>query len=134
MAVVRFGILSTADIGMAKVTPAIQQAHNCEVVAMASRTTATAEAAAAELGIPDAYGSYEALLAADNVDAVYIPLPNDLHAEWTFRAAAAGKHVLCEKPLAMSSDQAQEMVDAWSSADTDVPAVAEMRKLLKKLK
>jgi predicted dehydrogenase len=116
MTVVRFGILSTADIGMAKVTPAIQQADNCEVVAIASRTIATAEAAAAELAIPDVYGSYEALLAADNVDAVYIPLPNDLHAEWTFRAAAAGKHVLCEKPLAMSSDQAQEMVDACAEA------------------
>lgn len=116
MAVVRFGILSTADIGMAKVTPAIQQADNCEVVAIASRTTGRAEEAAAELGIPDAYGSYEALIDADNVDAIYIPLPNNLHAEWTYRAAAAGKHVLCEKPLAMTASQAQEMVDACAEA------------------
>jgi len=116
MAVVRFGILSTADIGMAKVTPAIQQADNCEVVAIASRTAGRAEEAAGELGIPDAYGSYEALLEADNVDAIYIPLPNDLHAEWTYRAAAAGKHILCEKPLAMTANQAQEMVDACAEA------------------
>ena len=116
MAVVRFGILSTADIGMAKVTPAIQQADNCEVVAIASRTLPRAEEAASELGIPDAHGSYESLLEADNVDAIYIPLPNDLHAEWTFRAAAAGKHILCEKPLAMTAAQAQEMVDACAEA------------------
>ncbi|MGI9529830.1 MAG: Gfo/Idh/MocA family protein [Acidimicrobiia bacterium] len=117
MAVVRFGILSTADIGMAKVTPAIQQADNCEVVAIASRSLTKAQEAAGELGIPEAHGSYEALLDADNVDAIYIPLPNDLHAEWTFRAAAAGKHILCEKPLAMTSAQAQEMVDACAEAD-----------------
>ena len=116
MAVVRFGILSTADIGMAKVTPAIQQADNCEVVAIASRALPAAEEAAGELGIPNAHGSYESLLAADNVDAIYIPLPNDLHAEWTFRAAAAGKHILCEKPLAMTAAQAQEMVDACAEA------------------
>jgi predicted dehydrogenase len=116
MTKVRFGILSTADIGMAKVTPAIQRASNCEVVAIASRDADRAAAAAAELDIPTSYGSYEELLAADDVDAVYIPLPNDLHARWTIAAAAAGKHVLCEKPLAMSEAEARTMVDACQAA------------------
>jgi len=112
----RWGVISTADIGMAKVTPAIQRAELCEVVAIASRDRERAAAAAARLGIPKAYGSYEQLLAADDVDAVYIPLPNDAHAEWTIRAALAGKHVLCEKPLALSAAQAEEMVRACASA------------------
>lgn len=107
---VRWGILSTANIGMSKVTPAIQAASNSEVVAIASRNAERAAAAAQELGIPYAYGSYEELLAAENVDAVYIPLPNDMHAEWVAKAALAGKHVLCEKPLAMSEAEAAEMV------------------------
>lgn len=114
---VKWGIISTADIGMAKVTPAIQAAENCEVVAIASRSQGTADAAAAQLGIPAAHGSYEALLESDDIDAVYIPLPNDLHAEWTIKAAEAGKHVLCEKPLAMSAAQAQEMVTACAEAE-----------------
>jgi predicted dehydrogenase len=113
---VRWGILSTAKIGMEKVIPAIQRGHNCEVVAIGSRRQEPAAAAAAHLGIPDAYGSYEALLEAPHVDAVYIPLPNDLHAEWALKAAAAGKHVLCEKPLAMSAVQAQEIVDGCRQA------------------
>lgn len=116
MSKVRWGILSTADIGMRKVTPAIQLGANCEVVAIASRDPERAAAAAAQLGIPQAYGSYEALLEAEDVDAVYIPLPNDMHASWTFAAADAGKHVLCEKPLAMSAAQAQEMADACADA------------------
>jgi len=106
---VRWGILSTADIGMKKVTPAIQAAENCEVVGIASRDQMRADDAAAELGIRTAYGTYEELLAADDVDAVYIPLPNDMHAEWTMKAAAAGKHVLCEKPLALDAVEAEEM-------------------------
>ena len=113
---VRWGVLSTADIGMSKVTPAIQKAGNAEVVAIASRNLARARAAADSLGIPSAYGSYEQLLVSGEVDAVYIPLPNDLHAEWTMRAAQAGVHVLCEKPLAMSAQQAQQMVDACADA------------------
>ena len=116
MKTLRWGIMSTARIGMDKVTPAIQKAAGCEVVAIASRDEQQAVAAAAELGIPTAYGGYEALLAADDVDAVYIPLPNDMHAEWTTRAAAAGKHVLCEKPLAMTAAQAEEMVQACEEA------------------
>ncbi|OFW52952.1 MAG: NAD-binding protein, partial [Actinobacteria bacterium RBG_16_70_17] len=112
----RWGILSTADIGITKVIPAIQRAEHCEVVAIASRTLDRAAAAAARLGIPTAYGSYEELLAAGDVDAVYIPLPNDGHAEWTIKAAGAGKHVLCEKPLALSSAQAEEMARACAAA------------------
>jgi predicted dehydrogenase len=113
---VRWGILSTADIGMRKVTPAIQRAEACEVVAIASRDEDRAAAAAAELGIPASYGSYEELLAAEDVDAVYIPLPNDLHAPWTLHALAAGKHVLCEKPLALTAEQASEMATAADTA------------------
>lgn len=113
---VRWGIISTADIGMKKVTPAIQGASNSFVAAIASRDAASAADAAKQLGIPKAYDTYEALLADETIDAVYIPLPNDLHAEWTIRAADAGKHILCEKPLAMSSMQAQEMVDACADA------------------
>jgi len=116
MTKVRWGVLGTADIGMAKVTPAIQKAENCEVVAIASRNPGRAATAAARLGIPASYGSYEELLAADDVDAVYIPLPNNMHAEWTIKAAAAGKHVLCEKPLALTAAQAQEMADACRAA------------------
>lgn len=114
--VLRWGILSTADIGMAKVTPAIQAAPNCDVVAIASRDADRAGAAAQELGIGTAHGSYEALLADESVDAVYIPLPNDLHAEWTYHAAEAGKHILCEKPLALTADQARDMVEACRDA------------------
>ena len=116
MAKVRWGVLSTANIGMENVTPAIQQAENCEVVAIASRDQDRSRAAAGRLGIPNAYGSYEALLADDQVDVVYIPLPNNLHAEWTEKAASAGKHILCEKPLAMNAAQAAEMVQACDEA------------------
>jgi predicted dehydrogenase len=110
MSSVRWGILSTADIGLAKVIPAIQKAGNCDVVAIASRDLDRAQRAADQLGISAAYGSYEDLLERADIDAVYIPLPNDMHAEWTLRAASAGKHILCEKPLALSSAQATEMV------------------------
>ncbi len=110
MTAVRWGILSTADIGLTKVIPAIQRARNCEVVAIASRNLDRAQRAADQLGIPIACGSYEELLERSDIDAVYIPLPNDMHAAWTLRAASAGKHILCEKPLAMSMDQATEMV------------------------
>jgi predicted dehydrogenase len=116
MTKVRWGVLSTADIGMSKVTPAIQAASNSEVVAIASRDGERARAAADQLGIPDAYGDYESLLATENVDAVYIPLPNDMHAEWVAKAALAGKHILCEKPLAMSEAKAAEMVMVCNEA------------------
>ena len=112
----RWGILSTADIARKKVIPGIQKAERCEVVAIASRDAANARSVADELGIATAHGSYEALLADDGVDAVYIPLPNHLHAEWTIAAARAGKHVLCEKPLAMTAADAARMVDACEEA------------------
>jgi predicted dehydrogenase len=108
----RFGILSTADIARKKVIPGMRTAPSVEVVAIASRDQAVAERVARELDIPRAHGSYEALLADPDVDAVYIPLPNHLHLEWTIAAAGAGKHVLCEKPLALTAADAQRMVDA----------------------
>lgn len=112
----RWGVLSTASIGMEKVTPAIQRAANSEVVAIASRDAETAAAAAKRLRISRSHGSYEALLEDPGVDALYIPLPNDMHAEWTIKAANAGKHVLCEKPLAISASQALEMAAACDEA------------------
>jgi predicted dehydrogenase len=112
----RWGVLSTANIGLRKVIPAIQASNNGEVVAIASRDLPRAEDTAAELGIPSAYGSYEALLAATDVDAIYLPLPNDLHAPWTMASVEAGKHVLCEKPLAMSADEATRMAAAADAA------------------
>lgn len=116
MTVLRLGILSTADIARVKVVPGMQRARRCDVVAIASRDAGRARAVADELGIPRAHGSYEALLADPEVDAVYIPLPNHLHAEWTIAAARAGKHVLCEKPLALTPDDAQRAIDACQAA------------------
>jgi len=116
MNVLRLGILSTADIAIRKVIPGMRKAARCEVVAIASRAPAVARAVADRLAIPRAHGSYEALLADPDVDAVYIPLPNHLHAEWTIAAARAGKHVLSEKPLAMTSADAERMVAACEAA------------------
>jgi predicted dehydrogenase len=112
MAKVRWGVLSTANIGLKKVLPAMQQGEYCEIAAIASRDEGAARAAAAEGGIPTAYGSYEALLADPSITAIYNPLPNHLHVPWTIKALEAGKHVLCEKPIALSAAEAQELVDA----------------------
>ncbi|HSO30193.1 MAG TPA: Gfo/Idh/MocA family oxidoreductase [Candidatus Sulfomarinibacteraceae bacterium] len=106
----RWGILSTANIGREKVIPGIQGADRCRVTAIASRDIGRAQRVAAELGIPSVHRSYEALLADRDVDAVYIPLPNHLHAEWAIAAARAGKHVLCEKPLATTAADAERMI------------------------
>ena len=106
----RIGILSTANIGMKKVTPAMQRGQHTDVVAIASRDQARADAAAKQLGIPTAHGSYEALLADPNVDAIYNPLPNHGHVPWSIRAIQAGKHVLCEKPIALSSAEAGALI------------------------
>jgi predicted dehydrogenase len=111
MSELRWGVLSTADIARKKVIPGIRRADRCRITAIASRDLARAQAAAAEAGIPTVHGSYEALLADPEVDAVYIPLPNHLHAEWTIAAARAGKHVLCEKPLAMTAADAERMIE-----------------------
>ena len=113
---VRWGILSPAKIGTQKVIPAIQRAERCDVVAIASRDADRAQTAAEALGIPRVHGSYEALLADPDVDAVYIPLPNHLHAEWAIAAARAGKHVLCEKPLALTAAEAGTMISACADA------------------
>jgi predicted dehydrogenase len=115
MSALRWGVLSTADIARKKVIPGLLKAERCEVVAIASRDAAQARRAADELGIPTAHGSYEALLADPTVDVVYIPLPNHLHAEWTSAAARAGKHVLCEKPLAMTATDAERMVEVCAA-------------------
>ncbi|MDX1646188.1 MAG: Gfo/Idh/MocA family oxidoreductase [Longimicrobiales bacterium] len=114
---VRWGVLSTANIGRAAVNPAIQASVNGALVAVASRSAERASAFAAEHGIPRSYGSYEELLGDDAIDAVYIPLPNSLHREWTIRAAESGKHILCEKPLAMDAGECEEMRDAAEDAE-----------------
>ena len=106
----RWGVLSTAAIGIKKVLPAMQHAANASVDAIASRSLYKAEEAAAILGIPRAYGSYEELLADPDLDAIYNPLPNDLHVPWTIKAAEAGKHVLCEKPLALTASEAETLL------------------------
>jgi predicted dehydrogenase len=112
----RWGVMSTADIALKKVIPGLRRAGRSDLVAIASRDEARAREAAAALDIPRALGSYEALLADPDIDAVYIPLPNHLHAEWTIAAVQAGKHVLCEKPLAMTSAEAERMVAAADAA------------------
>ena len=112
----RWGVIGAAGINQS-VIPAIQASSTGSVVAIASRDLAKAQSAAERFNIPTAYGSYEELLLDRSIDAVYIPLPNHLHKEWTIRAAEAGKHVLCEKPLALNAEEAQEMVDACAKAN-----------------
>jgi predicted dehydrogenase len=107
MAKISWGILSTAKIGVEKVIPAMQQGRFSEVIGIASRNREQARQAAQKLSIPRAYGSYEELLADNDVQAVYIPLPNHLHVEWTIKALEAGKHVLCEKPITMNFKEAE---------------------------
>ena len=107
---VRWGILSTANIGK-KVGRAIQNSSNAELIAIASRTEERATSWAEKNDVPIAYGSYEDLLSDDTIDAVYIPLPPSMHAEWTIRAAEVGKHVLCEKPLSTNSGEATAMAE-----------------------
>jgi predicted dehydrogenase len=109
---IRWGILSTARIGTRKVVPAMQRGSYCEVTAIASRDLQKAREEAVRLSIPRAYGSYDELLADPVIDAIYNPLPNHLHVPWSLKALAAGKHVLCEKPIALSSTEAQSLVDA----------------------
>lgn len=109
---VRWGILSTAKIGRTRMIPGLLKSPLCEVVAIASRDGAAARATADEFGIARAYGSYEELLADPDVDAVYNPLPNHLHVPMTLAAAAVGKHVLCEKPIAITAAEAEQLRDA----------------------
>ncbi|MBG0788958.1 MAG: Gfo/Idh/MocA family oxidoreductase [Desulfovibrionaceae bacterium] len=109
---IRFGVLSTAKIGRTKVIPAIQSSELCRVTAIGSRDEAAARAAADALSIPKAYGSYEALLADPDIDAVYIPLPNHLHVPWAVKSLEAGKHVLCEKPIGLNTVEANALINA----------------------
>lgn len=112
MSKVRWGILSTANIAATKVIPAMQQGKYCEVTAIASRDLARAQAEAKQLGIPRVFGSYEELLADPHIDAIYNPLPNNLHVPWSIKALEAGKHVLCEKPIALTAGEAQRLLEA----------------------
>ncbi|SEG51324.1 Gfo/Idh/MocA family protein [Paenibacillus sp. UNC499MF] len=113
---IRWGILGCASIALRAIVPAIQASATGELAAIASRDGSKARETARLHGIPAAYGSYEELLADPTLDAVYIPLPNHLHFEWTIKAARAGKHVLCEKPLALTAAQAHDMVAACREA------------------
>ncbi|MGA8029247.1 MAG: Gfo/Idh/MocA family oxidoreductase, partial [Bryobacteraceae bacterium] len=107
---VRWGVLGAAAIATKKVIPAMKKGRRTEVVAIASREFSRARFAAAQLNISNAYGSYEELLADPQVDAIYNPLPNHLHVPWSIKAARAGKHVLCEKPISLTSKEAAELV------------------------
>ena len=109
---VRWGVLSTARIGSEKVIPAMQVGRHSEIVAIASRELARAKSAAMALNIPRAYASYEALIADPDIDAIYNPLPNHLHVPWSIKALEADKHVLCEKPIALTSAEAEQMLSA----------------------
>lgn len=113
---VRWGILSTAKIGLQKVIPAMQRSETCEIRAIASRDISAAQGAARDLGIPVAYGSYDELLADSEIEAIYNPLPNHLHVPLSIRAAEAGKHVLCEKPIALDANEASKLIEARDRA------------------
>jgi predicted dehydrogenase len=109
---VRWGVLGVANIAVKKVIPAMQQGELCEIVAIASRDAERAKQAAGQLHIPKAFGSYEAMLADPSIDAIYNPLPNHLHVPWSIKAAEAGKHVLCEKPIALSAQESAQLIAA----------------------
>ncbi len=112
MSKIRWGILSTAKIALEKVVPAMKQGNYSEVIAIASRDYNKAKKASVLLEIPKAYGSYEELLSDPDIEAVYVPLPNHMHVEWAIKALDAGKHVLLEKPVGLSSNQAESLVQA----------------------
>src|SRR5579871_4436419 len=112
MAKVRWGVLSTANIGVGTVIPAMQQCQFGELTGIASRDAQAAEQVARQFGFAKSYGSYEALLADPEIDAIYNPLPNHLHVPWSIKALEAGKHVLCEKPIAATEADAQPLFDA----------------------
>ena len=107
---IRWGVLSTANIGLKKVIPGMQRCEHATVDAIASRNLEKAREAAESLGIARTYGSYEELLADPEIDAIYNPLPNNLHMPWTIKAAEAGKHVLCEKPISLTVAEAKSLL------------------------
>ncbi len=108
---VRWGILGAAKIAIKDVIPAMQSGQNCEIHAIASRKSDKAQKVADKFKIPKFYGSYEELLADSEIEAVYVPLPNHLHLEWTIKAAMAGKHVLCEKPIGLNAAEVRQMIE-----------------------
>ncbi len=108
----RWGVLGVANIAVQKVIPAMQRGERCDITAVASRDPVKAQQAARQLAIPKSYGSYKALLADREIDAIYNPLPNHLHVPWSIKAAEAGKHVLCEKPIGLSVAEAKLLRDA----------------------
>jgi predicted dehydrogenase len=109
---VKWGVLGVAKIAVEKVIPAMQHGEVSEIAAIASRDLAKARAAADKLGIARAFGAYEDLIADREIEAVYNPLPNELHVPWTIRALEAGKHVLCEKPIALDAEEARSLIEA----------------------
>src|SRR5208283_2926659 len=117
---VKWGVLGVADIAAGKVIPGMQGAERCEIAAIASRDESRAREAAARLRIARAYGSYDALLADPEIEAIYNPLPNELHVPWTIRALEAGKHVLCEKPIALDAKEARMLIGARDKAGRQV--------------
>ncbi|HUB51341.1 MAG TPA: Gfo/Idh/MocA family oxidoreductase, partial [Terracidiphilus sp.] len=108
---IRFGVLSTSAFALRQVIPAMQQSELTTITAVASRDLAKARHAASAHNIPKAYGSYEELLADPEIDAIYNPLPNHLHVPWSIKAAEAGKHVLCEKPLSMNVAEVRSLIE-----------------------
>lgn len=111
METIRWGVLGTAKIAVEKVIPAMQAGTHTTVEAISSRSSVKAEKTAKKLNITTSYGSYDELLDDPEIDAVYIPLPNHLHVPWTIKALEAGKHVLCEKPIALDADEAEELLE-----------------------
>ena len=109
---VRWGVLSTSNFAQTKVIPAMLKAEHTELVAIASRDLAKAQAAAQKFGLPKAYGSYEELLADPEIDVIYNPMPNHQHVPWSIKALEAGKHVLCEKPVGLNSAEAEKLLAA----------------------
>jgi predicted dehydrogenase len=112
MSKIKWGIISTANIGVEKVIPAMQKGEYSAVTAICSRSLAKAQETAQKLGIEKSYGTYEEMLADTEIDAIYNPLPNHLHVPWSIKALQAGKHVLCEKPIGVSVEDGQKLVDA----------------------
>lgn len=108
----RWGVLSTAKIAREHLLPAMADADNCVITAIGSRNEARARALAERFGAAHAFGSYDALINSDTVDGVYIPLPTSQHVEWSLKAAAAGKHVLCEKPIALKAGEIDQLIAA----------------------
>lgn len=108
--VLRLGVIGTADIAVSRVIPGLMKSNKVSVVAIASRDGKKAKQWAVKLGIKRSFGSYVELLESGDIDAVYIPLPNSLHAEWSIRALQMGKHVMCEKPLALSGEEVRQMI------------------------